>query len=233
MIRKRLGRIPWSVGAEKDKDFRIQKDPKRSVRHSLGVVPWVWGKNLVGGSSDVDGRCTFEPAIENCIQIDYAMSRADRAMKYNADPLLVLKIRNPEQIQDFVRNSENALVVGIEGDAKMLEVSGDAARAILDTVKELMDQAMTAIHGSRADPDKLATSQSSVAQRMLWLSMVQLASHLRVNWGDGCLVPLLKMMMKIASKNCRSRYSVSLVPSLITKCDDHFVLERLLPTHTI
>lgn len=191
---------PWRVGAETDKDFRIRVDKDRSVHHGLELVPWHWMRNLVGGDNDVDGACTFEPAIENCVQIDYALSRADRALKYNADPLTVFKVRNPNQIADFVRTSGNALVVGVEGDAKILEVSGDAAHAILDTVEELKDEAMTAIHGSRADPDKLATSQSSVAQRMLYLPMVQLSSHLRVCYGDNGLVPIIQMMMNIAAK---------------------------------
>lgn len=191
---------PWKVGSEEEDNFRMIQDNDRTVVHNLGLVPWKWIKNLVGDDNGVDGRCTFEPAIENCVQIDYAMSRADRALKYNADPLTVFKVRNPNQMADFIRDSGNAIVVGIEGDAKILEVSGDAANAILATVDELKDEALTAIHGSRADPDKLATSQSSVAQRMLYLPMVQLASHLRISYGDCGLLPLLKMMMTIAAK---------------------------------
>lgn len=192
--------IPWKVGAEKDDKFRKRRDDNRSVVHNLDMVPWVWIRNLVGSDNDIDGRCTFEPAIENCIQIDYALSRADRALKYNADPLTVIKTRSPNTIEDFIRSTDNALVLGVEGDAKILEVTGDAAHAILDTVEELKDEAMQAIHGSRADPDKLAVSQSSVAQRMLYLPMVQLASHLRISYGDCGLVPLLKMMIQIAAK---------------------------------
>lgn len=190
--------VPWSV--REDKDFIPKVDPARSVAHGLGLVPFVWIRNLVGSDSDIDGRCTFEPAIENCVQIDYALSRADRALKYNADPLTVFKVRNPEQLGDFVRSSGNAIVIGVEGDAKLLEVSGDAAHAILETVEELKDEAMQAIHGSRADPDKLAVSQSSVAQRMLYLPMVQLASHLRVQYGEIGLMQILRMMMQIAKQ---------------------------------
>lgn len=193
---------PYKVVSQFERDQPVRRrDPSRSVDHNLGFVPFVWITNLTGagGENDVDGRCTFEPAIENCVQIDYALSRADRALKYNADPLTVFKLRNPDQVADFVRTSGNAIVVGVEGDAKILEVSGDAAHAILDTVEELKDEAMQAIHGSRADPDKLAVSQSSVAQRMLYLPMVQLASHLRISYVDCGLLPLLKMLMKIAS----------------------------------
>lgn len=188
---------PWKCN---DKDARASVDNTRTTRHGLGLVPWVWMKNLDSCNGQIDGRCTFEPAIENCIQIDYAMSRADRALKYNSDPLMIFKTRNPNQVADFARNSGNAMILPIESDAQILEVSGDAAHAILDTVKELQDQAMQAIHGSRADPAKLAISNSSLGQKTLYLPTIQLAGHLRVSFGDQGLVPLLKMMITIAAE---------------------------------
>lgn len=192
---------PWSI-LEDDYKFKPTKDTKRSVQHRLGMVPWIWIKNLPGkgSSDDVDGKCSFEAAITNCIQIDYALSRADRALKYNCDPLLLLKVRSPGQFQDMVRSSNNAIVVGVEGDAKILEISGDAAHAVIETVTQLKDEALHSIHGFRANPDKLATSQSSIAQRMLYLPMVQLASQLRLSYCDSGIVPLLRMMLRIMSK---------------------------------
>lgn len=193
--------VPFEVPVDRKQEQPVPKiDRQRSVEHNLGIVPFVWIRNLPPGPNDVDGNCTFEPAIENCIQIDYAMSRADRALKYNADPLFVVKMRNPNEVADFVKGAGNILSIGVEGDAKVLEISGDAAHAIIDTVAELKDEALHSIHGNRADPDKLATSQSSVAQRMLYLPMVQLASQLRVCYGDFGIVPLVRMMLRIANK---------------------------------
>lgn len=196
--------VPWQQAVDNPPFHKEDKPPvidrQRSVEHRLGLVPWVWIKNLPNGPNDIDGACTYEPAIENCIQIDYALSRADRALKYNSDPLMVFKVRHPNQLVDLVKSSNNAVVLGVEGDAKVLEISGDAAHAIIDTVNELKDEALHSIHGNRADPDKLATSQSSVAQRMLYLPMVQLASQLRVSYGEGGVVPLIRMMLRIANK---------------------------------
>ena len=189
--------LPYSV--MEDEDFVPKKDQNRSVEHKLGLVPWVWIKNLPGGD-EIDGLCTFEPAIENAVQIDYLMSRADKALKYNSDPLTVFKVRNPGQVADFIRSSGNAMVLGVEGDAKILEISGDAASAIIDTVKELKDEALHSIHSNRADPSKLATSHSSVVQRFLYLPTVQLASALRLSYGDFGIVPILQMLMQIASQ---------------------------------
>ena len=188
---------PWSIMEDDDYNPRIDQD--RSVEHKLGLVPWVWIKNLPGGD-EVDGLCTFEPAIENAVQIDYLMSRADKALKYNSDPLVMVKTRNPGAIADFVKSSGNILTVELQGDAKMLEITGDAAKAIIDTVKELKDEALHSIHSNRADPSKLATSHSSVVQRFLYLPTVQLASALRLSYGDFGIVPVLQMMMQIASQ---------------------------------
>ena len=189
--------LPWLVA--RDDEVTPEIDDQRSVEHKLAMVPWVWIKNLPGGD-EIDGRCTFEPAIENAIQIDYLMSRSDRALKYNCDPLMVFKVRNPGQVGDFTRSAGNAMVLGVEGDAKILEISGDAAHAIIDTVKELKDEALHSIHSNRADPSKIATSHSSVVQRFLYLPTVQLASALRLAYGEAGIVPVLQMMMQIASQ---------------------------------
>ena len=193
--------VPWKVMRDdKEQPHIPQRDDKRSVRHGLGFVPMVWIRNLEGSESDVDGRCTFVSGIRMAVEMDYNASRANRALKFNSDPLLMLKSRNPNQIKDIIRSDGNAIIVGAEGDAKLLEISGDAARAVIDVNNELREQLMTAIHGTRADPDKLATSNSSVAQRMLYLPSVQLSSQLRMQYGEIGLVTLLKMMMKIAAK---------------------------------
>jgi hypothetical protein len=189
--------LPWPVNSESD--FVPSIDLDRSVKHKLGLVPWVWIKNLPGGN-DIDGLCTFESAIENAVQIDYLMSRADSALKYNADPLTLVKTRNPGQMADFIKSDGNIMTVGVEGDAKILEISGDAAHSIIDTVKELKDEALHSIHSNRADPSKLAVSHSSVVQRFLYLPTVQLASALRLSYGEFGIVLILQMMMQIASQ---------------------------------
>jgi hypothetical protein len=188
---------PWEV--THDENYRPRIDPTRSVQHNLGFVPFVWIKNLPGGNQ-IDGLCTFEPAIENAVQIDYLMSRSDAALKYASDPLMVFKVRNPSQVADFVRAEGNALVLGVEGDAKVLEITGDAAHAIIDTVKELKDEALHSIHSNRADPSKIATSHSSVVQRFLYLPTVQLASTLRESYCEIGIRQLLNMMLMIANK---------------------------------
>lgn len=200
--------------------FSPTRDPNNSVVHNLGFVPWVWIRNLVGSGSKIDGRCTFEPGIEGAVAIDYALSRADRSLRYSADPMTVFKTRTPEELgQAINRDSSNAIILDVEGDAKLLEISGNASAAILEHVQEMRNGVMEAIHGSRADPDKLATSNSSVAQRLLYSPMVRLASHLRVQYGDNGILPLLEMMIDIASKRQNTSKPILLLKKPAPKVD--------------
>jgi hypothetical protein len=190
--------LPWKVDSKPD--FVPQKDDTRSVSHNLGFVPWIWIKNLAGLDNEIDGKCTFEPGIEGAVQIDYALSLADKALKYNCDPLIVWKTRRPNELIDFTRGAGNFFTVGAQDDVSILETTGKAAAATLEVVNEMKDEVLASIHGCRADPSKLAISNSSVAQRMLYLPMVGLASHLRISYGLNGIVPLIKMLMQMANK---------------------------------
>lgn len=211
--------VPYKVTDTTKPDFRLVRDEERSVTHKLGFVPFVWMVNMVGSGNKYDGKCTFLGGIQNCIEIDYVLSRASRALKYNADPLTVIKVRNPETLAEFAKDAGNALVIGVEGDAKLLETSGNAAASSFDMVKQLRDSAMEAMHGSRHDPDKLATSNSSIALRLLHAPMLQLAGHLRLQYGEYGIIPLLKMMMQIAAKRQGTSIPMKLMGKIAPKVD--------------
>ena len=160
-------------------------DPTRSVRHGLGFVPVVWIRNLPGGD-DIDGACTFQSAIETSIEIDYQLSQAGRGLKYSSDPLLL--IREPAAPDStLVRGGGNALVVGANGDAKLLEINGTAAQAVIDYVRTLRELALEGVHGNRANADRLSAAQSGRALELMNQGLVWLADRLRVSYGAGLL----------------------------------------------
>ena len=133
-------------------------DAGRSVRHGLGLVPLVWIRNLPGGVAP-DGACTFRSAVETGIEIDYQLSQAGRGLKYSSDPTLLIK--EPAGLEgELVRGAGNALVVNEKGDARLLEIGGTAAGAVLDYVRVLRDLALEGVHGNRADPSRLGAPQS-------------------------------------------------------------------------
>ena len=172
----------------------MQVDAARSVRHGLGFVPIVWVRNLPGGEAP-DGGCTFQAAIETGIEIDYQLSQAGRALKYSADPTLLIK--EPAGVEgELVRGSGNALVLSERGDAKLLEIGGGASAAVLDYVRFLRELALEAVHGNRADPQRSGGPASGRAMAVAQQGLLWLAGSLRVSYGEGGLLPLARMLLR-------------------------------------
>ena len=188
---------PWPVNS--DETPRI--DPDRTTRHGLGFVPIVWIRNLPGGPDGVDGidgACTFKPAIETSIEIDYQLSQAGRGLKYSSDPTLL--IREPAaDAQELIRGGGNALVVTEHGDARLLEIDGTAAAAVIEYVRCLREMALEGVHGNRANADRLAAAQSGRALEMMNQGLIWLADNLRVSYGDAIL-QLARMIIEASNQ---------------------------------
>jgi hypothetical protein len=153
----------------------------------------VWIRNLPGGD-DIDGACTFRPAVETNIEIDYQLSQAGRGLKYSSDPTLL--IREPASADgEFIRGGGNALVVSEKGDAKLLEINGTASAAVIEYVRALREFALEGVHGNRASADRLTTAQSGRALEMMNQGLIWLADNLRVSYGDG-LLKLARMVLR-------------------------------------
>ncbi len=192
--------LPWPVRA--DSAAAPQIDADRTVTHRLGFVPMVWVRNLPGGD-EIDGACTFEPAIDTQIEIDYQLSQAGRGLKYSSDPTLLIKEPAMGDGGRLVKGGGNALVVDSEGDAKLLEISGNAAAAVIEYCRALRELALESVGGNRADPQRGAFSQSGRAMELMNQALVWLADKLRIAYGEGALLDLLHMIAVL-----RSRYDL-------------------------
>lgn len=194
--------MPWKVGTaagDGDADDKApQPDPENTTTHGLGFVPVVWIKNLPGGDS-IDGECTFPPeAIETAIEIDYTLSQNGRGLRYSLDPTLMVK--EPAVGNDMIKGGGNALVVSSDGDAKLLEINGTASDAVLNYVRCLRELALETAHGNRANADKLSAAQSGRAMELMNQSLIWLADKLRISYGEGALLDLLRMVVKASVK---------------------------------
>ena len=199
--------VPWPVAEPQAPAV----DEQRSVRHGLGFVPLVWIRNLPGGD-DVDGACTFRPAVETGIEIDYQLSQAGRGLKYSSDPTLL--IREPAAgDNEIIRGGGNALVVSEKGDAKLLEIGGTASAAVIDYVRTLREMALEGVHGNRARADRLNAAQSGRALEMMNQGLIWLADNLRVSYGDGLL--RLARMVVLAS----ARYRLTVLGEAVAPLD--------------
>ena len=188
--------LPWKVS---DEGATPQRDAQRSVIHSLGFVPVAWVRNLPGGD-ETDGSCTFpDEAIETGIEIDYQLSQAGRGLKYSADPTLLIK---EPALSDgtMIRGASNAITVNESGDAKLLEINGTAAAAVMDYVRMLREFALETMHGNRANADKISAAQSGRAMELMNQALIWLADRLRISYGEGALLELLMMVVRASDK---------------------------------
>lgn len=189
---------PVEIGSEAAKAAEWPRDAANTTQHSLGFVPVVWVRNLPGGSA-TDGAPTFpSEAVDTMIELDYQLSQAGRALKYQGDPTLMIREPAVDNDGNLVRSAGNAVVVGPEGDAKLLEIGGSASAAVLEYVRACRELALEQAHGNRSNADKLSAAQSGRAMELMNQSLIWLADKLRTSYGDRGLLPLLRMVIKAA-----------------------------------
>ncbi|WP_028534214.1 phage portal protein [Paludibacterium yongneupense] len=189
--------LPLKVSEAKDGASFVQDDD-RTVPHGLGFVPVVWIRNLPGGD-DIDGVSTFPvEAIDTQIEADYLLSQGGRALKYQSDP--TLHIKEPAHgAGAMVKGAANVIVTSVEGDAKLLEISGDSAHAVMDWVKALREIALEGAGANRANADKLSSVQSGRAMELMNQALIWLADKLRISYGEGALLELLNMAVRAST----------------------------------
>jgi hypothetical protein len=190
---------PIKVSDVKD-GKKAEVDAVRTIEHKLGFVPMVWVKNLPGGD-EIDGDPTFPPeAVDTQIEADYLLSQGGRGLKYQSDP--TLHVKEPAMGDDgkVVRGAANAIVTSSDGDAKLLEISGDAANTVMDWVKGLREIALEGAGGNRANADKLSAAQSGRAMELMNQALIWLADKLRISYGEGALMALLAMVIAAQNK---------------------------------
>lgn len=182
---------------QKNGNISLSVVTEESITHGLGFVPIIWIKNLPGGDT-IDGVCTFANAMDDIIELDYQMSQAGRGLKYSSEPILSITggfLAAAAQTQALAPG--DVLMLDENGEAKHVEISGDACNAALAFCKQLRDIAIENIHGDRTNPEKLHAMQSGKAMEMLQMSLVWLASKLRLSYGEYALKMLFKMISDI------------------------------------
>jgi hypothetical protein len=188
--------LPWPVRCE---TVEPEVDTDRTVIHNLGFVPMIWVRNLPGGD-EIDGGCTFEAAIDSQIEIEYQLSQAGRGLKYSSDPTLLIKEPAMGGGGSLVKGGGNAIVVDKDGDARMLEIGGSAAAAVIDYCRCLRELTLEAVGGNRSSADKISAAQSGRAMELMNQSLIWLADKLRISYGEGALLDVMRMMVAIGQR---------------------------------
>jgi hypothetical protein len=212
---------PWLVtddiwGKVTDKPHVPQKDEERSYYHGLKMVNLVWIKNLHGGTGP-DGGCAWKHSIDVCMAIDYSMSQGGRLLRYSADPLLVLKQPPARTELDAATGLPVMNIAGKgshrgpvkapggmlrishkDGDAKLLQMDGKAAEAVIAFCKALESGAKDSMHSNKIDPTTIgAGPRGSKALEIMNAPFAQLIGAIKDSYGARGLVPLLNMVLAV------------------------------------
>ena len=99
-----------------------------------------------------------------------------------------------------MRGAGNALIVGEHGDARLLEIGGTASAAVMEYVRTLRELALESLHGNRASPDRLTAAQSGRALELLNQGLIWLADNLRITYGEGAILDLVKMISQASRR---------------------------------
>ena len=87
-------------------------------------------------------------------------------------------------------------MVSEKGDAKLLEIGGTAAEAVIPYVRTLREFALESVHGNRASAEKLSAPQSGRALELMNQGLIWLADNLRISYGDGGILALAGMVVR-------------------------------------
>lgn len=177
-------------------------EEESAVKHDLGFFPGVWVQNIpVTDSHDGDPDCQL--GYQKLDTIDRIVSQINQGVLLNLDPTLVLGY-DPKTVRpgtSVSKGSDNALHVGVDGKASYLEISGTGIEAGIKTVNLLRQAFLDLVRCVMIDPATISGSaQSAKAIELIYAPMLEKADDLRAQWGDLCVVPILRIVEKMVRK---------------------------------
>lgn len=182
---------------EGEEKIPLVVDEERTVLHDFGDVPAFWIKNTPC-ENKIDGGCTYEDILEMIVEIDYQMSQLSRLLRVNSDPTLVIKDASNLEGSQLVKGVGDALMLGKDGDAYLLEITNASTKSVIDYVRCLREFAVESVRGNRANPDKMSAIHSGKALQMLNAPMISFVEELRICYAEKGLLQIYKRILKIA-----------------------------------
>jgi hypothetical protein len=175
-----------------------QIDEEKSVMHNDGLCHLVWIQNLPDDDeTSVDGQPDYAELYEQLDSVDILNSVNVNGTSMNLDPTLKLSI-NEEDVGDAIikKGSNNALVLGMGGDASYLELSGSAVSAGHSSIEKQREQVLETCQCIVPDPNEVVGSAtSSIALRIVYAPMLSKGDIMRDQYGDIGLLRVLEGML--------------------------------------
>lgn len=162
-----------------------EPDPINSVIHNDGFCHVSWIQNLP--TEEIDGLPDYDGLYEFFDSLDVLLSVISKGAILNLDPTLVLKMdRDIIGAMGIKKGSDNSLVVGEEGDAQYLELSGTSIEAGVKLFNEKRRTALETAECVLLDPTDIgAPDVSSVAMKTKYKPMIAKCDTIREQYGAG------------------------------------------------
>lgn len=206
-------------------------DKENPYVHGLGFLQGIWIQNLTGGKG-TDGMSTWELALNNFVEIDYAKSQNSRGLKYASAPQLVVKgdFRSEAETGDSEKAPRDPAYLlrlaadekGMDGmssttghDAFLLETNGAASAASDLFVSNLKHTSFEQICTARKDLESIKGTMSGKVIELIDEDFLDLMQELRLQYGDYGFLMLMKKICKAAREAGHSLMSASDVDTLI------------------
>lgn len=190
-------------------------DEEKTTYHQDGLCHLEWIQNLP--SDEVDGLPDYDGLYENFDHVDLIMSVITRGAILNLDPTVKLKMDRDEVSRlGIKKGSDNALIVGKDGDADYLELGGQSITSGLDLVKELRRYILETAQCIVPDPHEVAAQGvSSVAIKAMFAPMLAKADILREQYGSAIERMLQKMERIARDKTTNPMIMTELVTQMV------------------
>lgn len=171
-------------------------DAESSVAHHDGFCHFAWVQNLP--SETIDGFPDYEGLYEQFDQMDVLISVIVKGAVLNLDPTLVLKMdRDIIGSMGVAKGSDNSLVVGEEGDASYLEITGQSLEAGVKLFNEKRRTALETAQCVVPDPSEVnAADVSSIALKTRFAPMLGKCEILREQYG-GAERRIIEQMIEV------------------------------------
>lgn len=174
------------VGSEEERQAGWVIDEAETVVHGEGETHLIWVQNAPAyDASCEDGDPDYEGLLEDCDAADLVLSVLAHGGAKNLDPTLLLKLAPDiaKKIGQLKKGSENAINVGLGGDASYLELSGASISAGIELLNRIRQAALECAHFVAHDPDKIAAATSGAALKLLYHPMISVGNDLRGTYG--------------------------------------------------
>jgi hypothetical protein len=186
------------------------------AEHGLGYVQGEWISNGESRFSPEGGKDPFVVQIKDFIDaLNYNLSQTHQATAYGMDPQLLIKGLSEEEVDELIKGSGKAWLMGREGEATYLEAAGSGLDQGKNTRDDFFKRVQDIARIVLLDPEKMvANAQSGKAMEVMHGPMVELINELRPWFEKGFISLMEKIMGSLILLNQRGLTTQFVMPPM-------------------